>query len=195
MERSLAAPPVDDQPGQGHEGQGRQVGGVTGRHITIDGLLDRLDLVGLRLDPASVEVAAGIGERARRIFGGVELLGRAVGGRQTLHLLRPDGRLAPLPPPAGPSVHDTARAMLDRCWSGRWGPAEEQASELLAHGFLTDAGPCFSVGAAALCEWFLFDGELTTGIDPARRDRLLAGQGWTGWRPGQARPGEGADPP
>lgn len=172
LERSLAGPGED--PARGFGGGGRvPVGGALGRCLTVDGLLDRLDLRGLRLDPASVEAASGLGDRVARVFGEVELIGQAGDRGWELDLLRPDGHLIPLPPPDGTSVAAVARALLDRCWSGRWGPAEEQAAELLALGYLSEVDHPFSVTAASICEWFLFDGQPVTGLERGRLEQLL----------------------
>ena len=159
--------------GTGGTDQRLRAGGSVGRFLTVDGLLDRLDLMGLRLDPPSVEAASDLADRAARIFGRVELVGRAVATGWELSMMRPDGRLVALPLPDGPSGRSMACAVLDRCWSGRWGRAEEQAAELLALDLLAGTDLGFSVDAASLCEWFLFDGEVTTEIDSGRLRRLL----------------------
>ncbi len=161
-----------------------------GAFVTVDRLLNHLQLYGLEPDGRTVEALPGFRELVRRTFGDAEMVGIAGPDRSRLLVVLPDGPMievgtelehrahrfgwGPRPGP-GTSTMATARAIVSRCWSPQWGAGEEMLAQTLARCHLRHCGPRFSLSANSLCDWYLFDTDLATGLAPSE----LAGLGET----------------
>lgn len=170
------------------------VGGLPGEFITIDGLVNHLRLRGLTLDGRTLDAVQGFRQRVAATFGEVEFVGLADEGDPGLFLLAPDGRSLAVGPAIDHPAHRfgwgsgragsatdveatlrTARSLVGLAWSQARGPGEEMLAQALAHNFLGDCGPDFSLRANSLCDWYLVDCELSTGLTPPALNRLRAG--------------------
>ncbi len=155
---------------------------------TIDRLVNHLALIGMPLDAESIEVATTLRARVTATFGDVEFVGIERGARPQLLIVRPDLRTVAvrrrIESPeygfgwgtSGAGAIEAARAMLGAAWSTRWGPDEEMCVEALVHHLLADCGPVFSVTANSLCDFHLFDEDLSTALTDEQLDRIAVYQ-------------------
>ncbi|MGB5759690.1 MAG: hypothetical protein WBM50_22435 [Acidimicrobiales bacterium] len=163
------------------------VGDRPGQFITADRLLNQLRLYGLEPDAPSRQALPGFRLLVSRTFGDAEIVGFADPDRCRLLVALPDGRTieigTELNHPAhrfgwGPrsgsatSTMATARALVMRCWSPAWGADEEMLAQSLARCHLGRCGPLFSINANSLCDWYLFDKDLSTGLEPSQLANL-----------------------
>lgn len=168
-------------------------GGRAGEFVTIDGLVNQLRLRGLAPDRRSNEAIAELRDRATRTFGDAELIGLDGPDGGAVLLALPDGSTMPLRPTVdhpdhgfswGPgravvtdhSVMETARTLVRCAWSAGWGTGEEMFAQALVHNFLGGCGAEFSVNANSLCDWYLFDRDLTTDLTAAALRRLISAE-------------------
>lgn len=183
VERSTFGVSLDLFGGDVATAQRFEVGTRFAEFITVDRLLNQLELCGRPLADPSREVAMELRHRISRTFGDAELIGLTMPAGPRLLVVLPDGSWREVRPELddpghrfgwgrrGPASVATARALVRQARSAGWGPHEEMLMLAVAQ-LLDEAGPDFAVSANALCDWYLVDVEPSMELDQRRADAV-----------------------